>query len=61
MYILESSAQSTSSSEDEGDESSVEEEEQNSGGDVTNMAVVISQLVEKGKLNNVVCYIPNWN
>lgn len=45
---LESSAQSTSSSEDEGDQSDVEDEEQNTVGDVTNMTVVISQLVEKG-------------
>lgn len=44
----ESSAQSTSSSEDEGDQSDVEDEEQNTVGDVTNMTVVISQLVEKG-------------
>lgn len=46
--FLESSAQSTSSSEDEGDQSDVEDEEQNTVGDVTNMTVVISQLVEKG-------------
>lgn len=46
--FLESSAQSTSSSEDEGDQSDVEDEEQNTMGDVTNMTVVISQLVEKG-------------
>lgn len=45
---LESSAQSTSSSEDEGDQRDVEDEEQNTVGDVTNMTVVISQLVEKG-------------
>lgn len=44
----ESSAQSTSSSEDDGDQSDVEDEEQNTVGDVTNMTVVISQLVEKG-------------
>lgn len=46
--FLESSAQSTSSSEDEGDQRDVEDEEQNTVGDVTNMTVVISQLVEKG-------------
>lgn len=45
---LESSAQSTSSSEDDGDQSDVGDEEQNTVGDVTNMTVVISQLVEKG-------------
>lgn len=45
---LESSAQSTSSSEDEGDQSDVEDAELNTVDDVTNMTVVISQLVEKG-------------